>query len=135
MKKLTVEAVPENVDAVIDFIGEVLDHSGCGFSDKMAINVAADEIFANIAHYAYSGQTGDVDVSIAVTDEPRTAKIVFSDSGVPFDPLSAAEPDAVQSIDECEIGGMGIHIVKKTMDAVDYRYADGRNILTIAKRF
>ena len=134
MKELNIEAVRDNVDAVIDFIGEELEAHGCGFAEQMSINVAVDEIFANIAHYAYGGESGSAAVRVEVTDEPFEARITFIDEGVPFDPLSVPDPDTELSLDERDIGGMGIHIVRKSMDEVSYEYKDGRNIFTVMKK-
>ena len=134
MKELNIEAVRDNVDAVIDFIGEELEAHGCGFAEQMSINVAVDEIFANIANYAYGGESGSAAVRVEVTDEPFEARITFIDEGVPFDPLSVPDPDTELSLDERDIGGMGIHIVRKSMDEVSYEYKDGRNIFTVMKK-
>ena len=134
MKEITIEATPENVDRAIEMVDEVLEEYGCGKSTQMEINVAVDELFSNIAHYAYDPGTGYATVQVDIIQEPLTAKITFVDSGKPYDPLAKADPDITQSIEERPIGGMGIMIVKKSMDAVDYEYKDGKNILTIKKR-
>ena len=134
MKELTIEAVPENVDAVIDFINEQLDEYGCGIKEKMAIDVAADELFANIASYAYNPDKGNATVRVEVFEDPLAVEITFIDNGVPYDPLAKAEPDTTLSVEERQIGGLGIFIVKKSMDAVNYEYKEGRNILTIRKK-
>lgn len=134
MKELTIEAVPENVDAVIDFINEQLDEYGCGIKEKMAIDVAADELFANIASYAYNPDKGNATVRVEVFEDPLAVEITFIDNGVPYDPLAKADPDTTLSVEERQIGGLGIFIVKKSMDAVNYEYKEGRNILTIRKK-
>ncbi len=133
MKELTIEAVPENVDTVIEFIDEQLAEYGCGMKEQMAIDVAVDELFANIAHYAYNPETGNATVRVEVFEEPLAVEITFIDNGVPYDPLAKADPDTTLSIEDRPIGGMGIFIVKKSMDAVNYEYKEGRNILTIRK--
>ncbi len=135
MKELTVEATPENVDKVIEFVDEMLEEYGCGMKEQMAIDVAVDELFANIAHYAYNPETGYATVKVNVVEDPLSVEITFVDNGKPYDPLAKADPDTTQSIEDREIGGMGILIVKKSMDAVDYEYKDGKNILTIKKTF
>ena len=134
MKELTIEAVPENVDAVIDFINEQLDEYGCGMKEKMAIDVAADELFTNIASYAYNPDKGNATVRVEVFEDPLAVEITFIDNGVPYDPLAKADPDTTLSVEERQIGGLGIFIVKKSMDAVNYEYKEGRNILTIRKK-
>ena len=117
------------------FVDEMLEEYGCGMREQMAIDVAVDELFANIAHYAYHPETGYATVQVDVLQDPLSVEITFVDNGKPYDPLAKADPDITQSIEDRPIGGMGILIVKKSMDAVDYRYIDGKNILTIKKRF
>ncbi len=133
MKELTLEATPENVDKVTEFVDEMLAEYGCGIREQTAIDVAVDELFSNIAHYAYNPETGYATVKVDVVKEPLAVEITFVDNGVPYDPLAKADPDTTQSIEDRPIGGMGILIVKKSMDAVDYEYKDGKNILTIKK--
>ncbi len=133
MRELTLDATPENVDRAIEFVDEILEEYGCKRSVQMEIEVAVDELFSNIAHYAYDTKTGNATVQVDVTEDPLTVEITFVDSGKPYDPLAKADPDTTQSIEERPIGGMGILIVKKSMDAVDYEYKDGKNILTIKK--
>lgn len=134
MKELTIEAVLENVDTVIDFIDEQLVEYGCGMKDKMAIDVAADELFTNIASYAYNPEKGNATVRVEVFEDPLAVEITFIDNGVPYDPLAKADPDTTLSVEDRPIGGLGIFIVKKSMDAVNYEYREGRNILTIRKK-
>ncbi len=133
MKELTVEALVENIDRVTDFVNEELDAADCPPKAQMQIDVAIDEIFSNIAYYAYAPQTGPVTVRVEVEQAPRAARITFIDQGKPYDPLSAREPDITLSAEERKVGGLGIFLVKKTMDEVRYEYADGRNVLTLRK--
>ena len=133
MKELTIEATPENVDKVIEFIDVILEEYGCELKVKMAIDVAVDELFSNIARYAYHPETGYATVSVDVIQEPLSVEITFVDNGKPYDPLAKADPDTTLSVEDRQIGGLGIFIVKKSMDAVNYEYKDGKNILTIKK--
>lgn len=133
MKELTIEATTENVDTVIEFVNEQLEEYGCGMNAQMAIDVAIDELFANIAHYAYNPDTGYATVRVDVLKDPLSVEITFIDNGSQYDPLAREDPDTSLSIEDREIGGMGIFIVKKSMDAVNYEYKDGKNILTIKK--
>lgn len=135
MRELTIEATPESVDKAIEFVDEMLEEYGCGMKEQMAIDVAVDELFANIAHYAYNPETGYATVRVDVVKEPLSVEITFVDNGKPYDPLAKVDPDTTQSIEDREIGGMGIFIVKKSMDAVNYEYKYGKNILTIKKKF
>ncbi len=133
MKELTIEAAPENADKVVDFVNEQLEKYGCDPKDRAAIDVAVDELFANIAHYAYSPEKGHATVRVDVLNDPLAVEITFIDHGKPYDPLAKADPDITLSVDERPVGGLGIFIVKKSMDAVNYEYKDGKNILTIKK--
>ena len=133
MKELTIEATPENVDTVVAFVDEQLEEYGCGMKEQMAIDVAIDELFANIAHYAYKPDVGYATVRVDVLKDPLTVEVTFIDNGKPSDPLAKEDPDTTLSIEDREIGGMGIFIVKKCMDSVNYEYKDGKNILTVRK--
>ncbi len=133
MKELTIEATPENVDTVIEFVDEQLEEYGCGMKEQMAIEVAIDELFGNIAHYAYNPETGYATVQVDVLQDPLSVEITFIDNGKQYDPLAKEDPDTTLSVEDRPIGGMGILIVKKSMDAVNYEYKDGKNILTIKK--
>jgi len=133
--ELTVEATVENLPQVMGFLEQHLEEADCPLKAQMQITVAAEEIYVNIAHYAYTPGTGEATVRLEITDEPAAATITFSDSGIPFDPLKKADPDVTLSAEEREIGGLGIYMVKKSMDDVRYAYRDGQNILTLKKNF
>ena len=133
MKELTIEATPENVDTVIEFVDAQLEEYGCGMKEQMAIDVAIDELFANIALYAYKPDVGYATVRVDVLKDPLSVEVTFIDNGRQYDPLAKEDPDTTLSLEDREIGGMGILIVKKSMDAVSYEYKDGKNILTIKK--
>ena len=134
MKELTLAATVENLPAVTEFVDEQLEALDCPMKAKMQIDIAVDELFGNIAHYAYAPGTGDATVRVELIQEPRSVVITFLDRGTPYDPLTAKEPDTSLSAEERAFGGLGIHIVKKTMDAVTYTYEDGQNILRIQMR-
>ena len=134
MKKLTVEADRDRLDEVLSFIDETLEENDCSPKAQMQIDIAAEEIFVNIASYAYAGEKGDAIITIDISDDPASAVIVFEDSGAQFDPLAKPDPDITLPAEERQIGGLGIFMVKKSMDEVTYRYENGRNILTIRKQ-
>lgn len=134
MKELTVEAVLENVDTVTDFVDARLEELDCSMKVMAQINVAVDELFSNIARYAYHPEIGSATVRVDVTEDPLEVVITFMDQGVPYDPLKREDPDVTLSADERKIGGLGIFLVKKTMDDVKYEYRDGQNILKICKK-
>ena len=100
---------------------------------QMQIDIAIDELFGNIAHYAYNPEVGDATVRVEVVEDPLAVIITFIDKGVPYDPLAKADPNVTLSAEEREIGGLGIFMVKKTMDDITYEYKDGQNILKIKK--
>lgn len=131
MKEITLDATIENVRTLTDLIDEWLESLDCSMKAQMQIDVAIDEIFSNIANYAYKEGTGLATVSYDFSD--GKAVISFKDSGTKFNPLEKEEPDVSLSVEEREIGGLGIFIVKKTMDEVKYAYVDGENVLTIVK--
>ena len=134
MKELTIAATVENIGTVTAFVDEQLEALNCPMKAQMQIDIAIDELFGNIAHYAYSPEVGTATVRVEVEEEPMAVVITFLDQGVPYDPLTAEDPDTTLSADERKIGGLGIFMVKKSMDEIDYRYQDGQNILTIKKR-
>lgn len=135
MKELTTEATIENIEKVTDFVNEQLEVLNCPMKAQMQIDIAIDELFGNIARYAYSLDTGEVTVRVEVTDSPLSVIITFIDNGVPYDPLAKEDPDTTLSAEERQIGGLGIYMVKKSMDEITYNYRNGQNILTIKKQF
>lgn len=133
-KELTIAATVENIETVTDFVNEQLESLDCSMKIQMQIDIAIDEIFGNIAHYAYSPGNGEATVRVEFEKEPLTAVITFIDSGIPYDPLKKDDPDITLSAEERDIGGLGIYMVKKSMDDVFYEYRDGKNIFSVKKR-
>jgi sigma-B regulation protein RsbU (phosphoserine phosphatase) len=131
-KELNVEAKLENFVRVMDFIDSELERFGYPLTLKNEINIAVEEIFINIADYAYEPVSGNVNISISVTDK---AIIKFEDTGKPYNPLEQKNPDLEKSPEEREIGGLGIFLVRNLMDTVEYTRFDGRNILVMTKNF
>ena len=132
-KDLDIEAVEENLSKVMSFVDENLEAVGCSMKAQMQIDIAVEEIFVNICKYAYHPDKGRAVVRVEVSDDPVQVKITFIDHGKPYDPLLKDDPDVTLSADERQIGGLGIFMVKQTMDAVEYQYKDGSNILTLVK--
>lgn len=135
MKQLTVVATVENIETVTDFVNEQLEAFDCPMKAQMQIDIAIDEIFGNIAHYAYNPDIGEATVNVEVTENPLAVIITFIDNGVPYNPLLQSDPDITQSAEERQIGGLGIYMVKKSMDEITYEYKDGHNILSVKKSF
>ena len=134
MKELTIAATVENIEAVTNFVNEQLEALDCPMKAQMQIDIAIDELFGNIAHYAYNPEIGKATVRVEVVEDPLAVVITFIDKGVPYDPLAKDDPDITLSAEERGIGGLGIFMVKKTMDEIAYEYKDGQNILTIKKK-
>ena len=132
-KELDIEADESNLHKVMDFIDRHLDAVDCPPKIRMQIEVAVEEIFVNIASYAYAPDKGRATVRVEVSPEPLTVTITFIDQGVPYDPLAKEDPDVTLKAEDRPVGGLGIFMVKKTMDDVTYEYKDGKNILSIKK--
>ena len=135
MKTLTVKADIANLGKVLAFIDSELEKTDCGIKTGMQINIAVEELFVNVAHYAYTPGTGDVTIGIEIYDDPGMVEIIFTDTGIPYDPLSKDDPDVTLSAEDRRIGGLGIYMVKKSMDLMKYERANGHNIVTISKYF
>ena len=133
MKELELEAKVDNLQQVLECIDGELEKAGCPVTVQIQIDIAVEEVFVNIASYAYAPGTGKARVGIEISPDNQKAKIVLIDQGIPFDPLAKPDPDVTLSAEERQIGGLGIYMVKKTMDDVGYEYKDGSNILTITK--
>ncbi|MCR5167274.1 MAG: ATP-binding protein [Oscillospiraceae bacterium] len=133
MKEFEIEAATENLSAVLAFVDEQLEAADCPVKIQTQIDIAVEEIFVNIAHYAYKPGTGNAVVRVETLPDPPSVDITFIDNGIPYDPLARDDPDITLSADKRPIGGLGIFMVKKTMDDVRYEYLDGHNILTLKK--
>ena len=119
---------------VISFAEEELEKADCPLKTMMQLTVALEEIFVNVAHYAYGGQEGQVKLGIGFDAESRNMTFRFADSGVSFNPLEKQDPDITLSAEEREIGGLGILICKKTMDEICYSRENDENVLTMTKK-
>lgn len=133
MKELTLEAKVANLQQVLDFVDENLTSMRCPMKILMQIDVAVEEIFVNVASYAYAPDTGSVTIRMDLQEKPRAVVITFIDSGIPYNPLAKEDPDVSLSAEERSIGGLGIFMVKKTMDKMEYEYTDKQNVLTMIK--
>ena len=134
---MTKQTFPAKVDAlpeVLAFVEETLERYECPMGVQMALAIAIEEVFVNVAHYAYGDGEGNADLSMEFEEDSRTITFRLADQGVPFDPLKKPDPDITLSAEEREIGGLGIFITKKTMDSVVYAYENNENILTMVKK-
>ncbi len=133
MAEKTFDAAVDQLDEVLAFVTDQLDQLDCPPKYRIQIEVAVEELFVNIASYAYRPGTGTADVTVEAFDNPKAVEITFRDAGVPYDPLAKQDPDISLSADDRQIGGLGIFMVKKTMDDMRYEYKDNQNVLTIRK--
>ncbi len=133
MKSILVPADNSQLEAVQSFVEAELEQQECAMKTMMQINIAVEEVFVNIASYAYQPEVGEAEIQVEVCEDPLRVVIQFLDSGKPFDPLAMEDADTSPEALQERIGGLGILIVKKTMDAVRYSYENGKNILTIVK--
>jgi sigma-B regulation protein RsbU (phosphoserine phosphatase) len=131
--ELEVDALTENLARVQAFVDEHLEEAGCPFKVQMQIGIAVEEIFINIASYAYAPGVGKATIRVEITKDPSAVNIIFIDRGIPYNPLTKEDPDVTLSAEERDIGGLGIYMAKEIMDAEHYEYKDGQNILTLTK--
>ena len=134
MTNKTFPAKTQSLNEVLGFVEETLEGFDCPMKTQIAICVAIEEVFVNVARYAYPDGEGNMSLQIDFDDQNRTVTFRMTDKGVPFDPLKKPDPDITLSAEEREIGGLGIFIAKKTMDSLSYSYENGENILTMMKK-
>ncbi|MCR5238217.1 MAG: ATP-binding protein [Lachnospiraceae bacterium] len=134
MDVLNIEAALDNLDEVLAFVDQRLEENDCPMKVQTQIDIAVEEIFVNIASYAYSPEKGNAEIGVEVSDDPLEVTIRFADSGIPYDPLAKEDPDITLPAEERPIGGLGIYMVKKSMDNVEYEHKDGQNIFIIRKK-
>lgn len=126
------EARVDRLSEVLAFVDALLEENDCPMKAQMQIDVAVEEVYVNIASYAYAPETGPATIRAEVED--GVATFTFIDHGVFFDPMAKPDPDVTLSAQERQIGGLGIYMVKKSMDEVNYEYVDGQNVLVIRKK-
>ena len=134
-KKIRVAATKENLETVTAFLDEILDEKDCPLKIRLQIDLALEEMYINIANYAYTPKTGEMELRVEFDEAERELTLVLIDSGIPYDPLAKKDPDVTPSAEKRKIGGLGIYLVKKTMDSMTYERRDGRNIVTMKKKF
>ena len=134
MKEKVFSAVKDTLPEVMAFTEECLESFECSMKNSMAICVAVEEIFVNIASYAYGDGTGEASIAFGFDENERLMTLVVTDEGIPFNPLERSEPDITLSAADRDIGGLGIFITKKTMDTISYKFENGKNILTMTKK-
>jgi len=133
LTELTLIAKKENLDEALDFVNRQLEEQGCSMRAQLELDIAIEELFVNIASYAYRPDEGTV--TIQVEFQGDMVSVVFIDGGTPYNPWERDDPDVTLSAEERSVGGLGVYMVKKSMSHVDYTHQDGKNILTIQKQF
>ena len=134
MEKITVEATVDNLQKIIDFATEKLEERDCPIKASMQLELVIEEIFVNIASYAYDA-TGDATFCMDFAENPDAVSLTFIDDGKPYNPLEKPDPDITLDADERDIGGLGIFLVKKNVDEIFYERTDDKNILRMKKFF
>ena len=135
IKLKTLPCALSSVDIATDFIYDSLSDKCPKKKIINQINISVDEIISNIVKFAYDGKNENKTFDLSLKEKENEVVIKFIDQGNPFNPLLNKEVDVSQSVEEREIGGLGIFLVKKLMDNVYYEYKDEKNILTIIKKF
>jgi anti-sigma regulatory factor (Ser/Thr protein kinase) len=131
--EIEIKALTENLQTVLAFVEGHLEEMGASVKVQMQIVIAVEELFVNIVHYAYAPDTGTAVIRIVKDKEKKQISITFSDRGIPYNPLAKPDPDVTLPAEKRSIGGLGIFMVKRSMDDMHYEYKDGQNILTITK--
>lgn len=132
--EIEIKALTENLQEVLSFVDGHLEDMGASMKVQLQKDIATEELFINIANYAYTPDTGTVVISVEKEVEKNQVSITFTDKGKPYNPLEKTDPDVTLPAEERSIGGLGIFMVKKSMDDMRYEYKDGKNILTITKK-
>ena len=133
MNKLIIDARRDNLEEVLRFLDTELEKLDCDPKAQIQLDIAVEEIYINIASYAYAPAEGTAELIIEELPEKHSVKITFIDSGIPYNPLAKEDPDITLSAEERQIGGLGIFMVKKSMDETVYEYKDGKNVFSIVK--
>lgn len=134
MKQIIVPAEVEKLHEIRTFVEDALAEAACPAKARMQLSLAAEEAFVNIARYAYGQRRGTVTVSVDIAGSPPRAVLVFSDRGIPHNPLQKPDPDMSLPAGQRKIGGLGVYIMKQSVDDAHYRFENGQNILTLVKR-
>ena len=133
MKRLEIPAEKARLSEAVDFVLDFAKELGFPKTELFQLKVCTEEIFVNVASYAYAPDTGLITVTAQGSEDPLTITLSFIDRGTPFDPLAKPDPEKKRPLSLAKKGGLGIFITKRLMDEVSYAYEDGRNVLTIRK--
>ena len=134
MAEITIAATLDNLDTVLAFVDQQMEEAGCSMRMMTQVDVAVEEIFVNIAHYAYHPEVGETIVRCEAGGDPFQVVVGFADRGRPYNPLAREDPDVSLDAEQRQIGGLGIFMTKKLMDDIQYEFRDGQNVLTLRKK-
>ena len=134
MAEITVVATLDNLNTVLAFVDKQLEQAGCPLKLMTQVDLAVEEIFVNIARYAYHPYVGEARVRCEAGGDPFQIIVGFAYRGRPYNPLDRQDPDVTLDAQRRQIGGLGIFMAKKLMDDIQYEYRDGKNILTLRKK-
>ncbi len=135
MAEMKIKALPENLNQVQNFVDGELELMACPMKIQMKIDLCVEEMYINVASYAYNNGIGDAQIIVEACKERPGVRITLIDCGDAYDPLQKGDPDVTASAEEREIGGLGIFLVKKNMDQLSYVRSAGKNILRMTKYF
>ena len=134
MPIITLPAKIEKIEEATGFLDAILEEAGCSMRAQIQLDIALDEMMSNVARYAYASGEGDITIAVDILDDRAHVVLTLMDNGVPYDPLKKDDPDITLSAEERKIGGLGIFIVKQSMDSMTYAYENGQNAITMVKR-
>lgn len=129
----TFAASIETIPDIVGFVSETAAAMGVHPKRVMHLELAVEEAAVNICSYAYEIPPGEV--TIRISRETEVVRIELIDVGVPFDPLAADAPDIKSELENREVGGLGIFLIRRMLDEVHYSRSGNRNILSLAVRY
>ena len=130
---ICLDATKEKLPQAIEFVDAHLEELGCSPKTQMEMELSIEEIFINIANYAYAPGTGEATIRVETAEDPKSISVSFLDQGMQYNPLLREEPDVNLTAEERSVGGLGIFLVKRYVNDLQYEYRDGSNILTLKK--
>ena len=130
----TLKALPDNYSAAQEQVQDFLSPYGCKMRTLLELDMIVEEIFINIASYAYGEKEGLASIDLSINDSADMLTMTFRDSGIPYDPLKKESPDITSGAMDRAVGGLGIFLVQKYADGMSYEYKGGENCLTIRKK-
>lgn len=136
MKEIKVNADVKNLDSVLQFMNEVIEPYNCSVEIQFQLELALEEAYVNIAHHAYPNDVGSTIIRCDVVEKDDKSNLLvidILDQGIPYNPIEHNDPNINSSAEERDIGGLGIYMIKNSMDALSYSYENEHNVFTIEK--